>query len=634
MRRIIGCLALLSMGWGASASVFAATAAHWLGGVHFPAGSTGSLTLHDGHAYVLNGWTRGDGILVFDIRNPREPRFVKGLPAKGYLRPGLVRENQFYIPANMFSLMVVDVGDASQARIARNLSFNFPVGDMQCLAGAGNRLYQGGRGGGLRILDISEPGTPVIAAHYPRYGNLAGILAGDDGLLVLRPQRGETVVATVKDDLVTEHARIKTGRNPRLVGKALYDTTSRECIVRSLADPANPEIVTRLPGLVPLCPAGPNRLLARDASQTLVWLDVSNPLAPQTLRTVRLPENVSMGSVAWHDDRLVFVDRERISLRLLDVSTDIATELGEAFIMRNAGNLALGEDGVAFLSYVQGVNSTVFTVDASHNGPLSFHVRHTQPAASPSDTFTLHDTHRAAAVARHGKYLLTGDGLLDVSNPARPVTLHPLQRVAASISIRGNLAALAQGDRVAFVDLGRLPDYVVAGTYRPEEESAHLTDVALGDGIACLVNNAKGQARIEILDIGNPARPHLLGQCEVPMAIVAALSGNLLYVPGAKSGGLTIVDVADPARPRVVGTRDGLLDSSCYRVKVHGSRLFYTDSMRGIKVADLADPLHPVLLHTYYGDTTTSANYTDFVLRGNRLHGLRFSCLDVWQIED
>ncbi len=630
IRYALSMLALTTLLLGRPAGADPSSA--WQRAIHFPAGPADGLAARDGYVYALSGWTRGDAVLIFDVRDPAAPRFVHGFPGRGYVRGGAFKDSVYYLPAIYWSVMTIDVAEPERARLLRSLFFNFPVGDVASLAVDGDRLYVGGRGGGLRILDITNPETPLLVAHHPQFGFLNQIVAAD-GLLILRPQRGESILATVADDQVQEHGRIQLGGQIRLLGSALYETIRNEWIVRDLANPAEPEVSERIAGFSPIGLLAPDQMLAAGPDQTLTVFDVSNPLQPVRQRDIALPPGVTPGNAVIDNGTLVVSDRSRISLRLFDLSGDTARQTAERFIMRNAGNLALAADGHAFLSYAQGMDTTVFTLDlAGDEATADFAARLGQQVASRDDAYGVHDTHNAAAIARVGNYLLNGDGVLDISNPLQPQVVQPIRRVASEIAIRGHLAALAQSDRLTLLDVSKLPERVVLGEYRPEGEGVHLTGVALGEGLAFLVNHSRGLRQVEVLDIRDPANPQPLGRCEIPQGIVAALHENLLYVPASGSGGMTLVDVADPAAPKVLKTLPGLVDTGSYRIRVHEGKLYYTDSMRGIRVADLADPLNPVLIETHVGTTAHSASYTDFEIRDGKLYGLRYSHLDIWSV--
>jgi len=607
----------------------------WLHSYHFPHGSTGPLAVRDGYAYILNRWSRGDGILVFDTREPTRPRFVRGIPGRGYLMGCAFSGQYMYIPC-WFSLMVVDIGNPRQCNLVRNMSFGFPTADAGSAAVSGNRLFLGGRGGGLRILDISEPRSPVIAAYHPEYGNVGQLSASGD-LLVMRPRRGDAIVATVEGFSLEEQSRLKLGNRIRIVGSALYAADTRQTVIHDLRDPAKPATRAKLPGLSPIGLLAPGQMLAASREGKLVVLDVSAPLNPAKLREIRMPEGAKLGTPALYNSRLYTVNQGRARLRIFDLADGQARELGECSVMRNEGNVEIA-GGYAFLSYANGLSTTVLTVDLKQPGFVDCVGRVNQAPVTKANAFTVNDVFQASASKRIGQYLLTGNGLVDIADPLAPKVTHRLTRAAAAITVHGGLAYLAQRDRVTIADISKLPALTVLGEYRPEAEGVHITDVAVGDGVAYVVNNSREKPQVVVLDVSQPAQHKVLGHCDVPPSIVCALRGRYLYVPASRppgeAGGLVITDVSDPKAPAVVKTVGGLVNTSCYRIRVHKNHLYFTDSMRGIKVADLSDPLNPKLAGSYTGPEDVCCSYTDFEIAGDRLYGLRHSQLDVWRLAE
>ena len=633
-RNLSRCLILAAALLLATSDAHAASTT-WLHSYHFPHGSAGPLVVRDGYAYILNRWSRGDGILVFDTREPTRPRFVRGNAGRGYLMGCAFSGQYMYIPC-WFSLMVVDTGNPAQCSLIRNMSFGFPTADAGSVAVSENRLFLGGRGGGLRILDISEPRSPVIAAYHPGYGNVGQMSASGD-LLVMRPRRGDAIVATVEGFSLKEQARLKLGNRILIVGSALYAADTRQTVIHDLSDPAKPVIKTRLAGLSPVGMLTPGQMLAASREGRLKVLDVSAPLSPVTLREIEMPEGSKLGSAALGGGLLYTVDPGRVSLRIFDLSGDKARVLGESSIMRNEGNVEIG-DGYAFLSCANGLNTTVLTVDLKKPGFMDFVGRIDQAPVAKAGAFKVNDVFQASAFRRIGRYLLTGDGLVDIADPRSPKVTHKITRTAAAITVQGGLAYLAQRDRMTILDVSKLPTLTAVGEYRPEGAETHITDVALGDRVAYLVNRAREKPRMDVLDVSRPAHPELLGSCEVPPSIVCALEGRYLYVlaarPPGEEGGLVIVDVSNPKAPVVAKTIGGLVNTSSYRIRMHKNRLYFTDSMRGIKVADLSDPLNPKLVSTYTGPEDVCCSYTDFEIVDDRLYGQRHSQLDVWRLAE
>ncbi len=614
-----------------AAGLCGAESATWQDSYHFPSGSMGPLAVHKGYAYVMNRWTRGDGLMVFDARKPESFRFLRGIAGNGYLSAWTRSGDTLYITTG-FSLMVADISRPEECRIVRNLSFGFPAMDADVLAVSGNCLLMGGRSGGLRLFDIAEPLSPVLMAHYPEMRRVVR-LAADESLVAVQTHGQDSVLASREGFALTERARLKTRGDLRLQDGLLFDTDTRGTTLYDVRKPASPVAVTNLPGVKPVGRFGADRLLVLDAIGALAMIDLSVPGKPLLKGGIALPANVKPGAMAVDGKRLYLLDTERFSLRLFDLSDTAAREVGERWLMRNEGTVEL-TGSHALHCYTQNQEMKVLSLPLREPGAVDFT---SYVSLSLSNSLSVADVYRACAAKRIGHYLLAGDGLLDISRPEAPRVLKPATSAAADIAVEGGLAFLAQGDRLTILDISKLPEMKTVGVYRPGE-GGHITDVAVGRGIACVVNAAKSGTSIEVIDIGDPAKPSRLGSCAVPRAIACALSGHLLYVPGMRTGGepppLTIIDVGKPAAPVVAASVTGLSASSCYQAKIHDGRLYYTDSLHGIRVADLADPLAPKCVGNFIGPTDINCSYTDFEIADGKLYGQRYSRLDVWRLED
>ncbi len=608
-----------------------AESASWQASYHFPSGSMGPLAVHKGHAYVMNAWTRGDGVMVFDARKPGAFRFLRGIAGNGYLTAWARADDTLYI-ATRFSLMVADISRPEACRIVRNLSLGFPAMEADLLAVSGNCLLAGGRNGGLRLFDITDPLSPVLAAHLPEMGRLVGV-AADERLIAIQPQGKDAILATRDGFALTERARLKTRGALRLQDDLLFDTDTRGTTLYDVRDPAAPVALTNLAGIKPVGSFGAKRMLALQSGGKLAIINVAVPGKPVLKSGMALPADVMPGAMAVEGGRLFVLDNDRVSLRLFDVTDKVVREIGERWVMRNEGIVELAGSH-AIHCYTQNQEMKVLSLPLHETGVIDFT---SYVSLSLSNSLSVADVYRACAAKRIGDYLLADDGLLDIANPAKPRVLRAPVLPAADIAIEGGLAFLAQGDRLTIQDISKLPALKAVGAYRPGA-GAHITDVAVGKGFAYLVNAGKTNTVIEVVDIADPARPVRKGACTVPRAIVCALAGNLLYVPGMRVGDgpppLTIVDIRNPAAPVVAASVTGLGASSCYQVKIHDGRLYYTDSLHGIRVADLADPLAPKPAGSFTGPTDINCTYTDFEIADGKLYGQRYSSLDVWRLED
>jgi hypothetical protein len=95
---------------------------------------------------------------------------------------------------------------------------------------------------------------------------------------------------------------------------------------------------------------------------------------------------------------------------------------------------------------------------------------------------------------------------------------------------------------------------------------------------------------LEIYDIGDPARPRIVGLLELE-GIVADLvvDGSIAYLVGAQ-GWLRVVDVSDPAAPTEVRVIEGAGDGIC----LWGSHLYTAHVDTGVHIFDISSPTEPV----------------------------------------
>ncbi|PWB70560.1 hypothetical protein C3F09_08920 [candidate division GN15 bacterium] len=138
------------------------------------------------------------------------------------------------------------------------------------------------------------------------------------------------------------------------------------------------------------------------------------------------------------------------------------------------------------------------------------------------------------------------------------------------------------------------------------------------------VNDVAGQGNylyaacqygLQIIDISNTAQPTLVSQLYLPPGgfIGIAVQGGLSYL-AANAAGVAIIDVSDPANPHLLSWCD--TPGSASAVAVNGSYLYVTDAWAGLHVVDVADPEHPVIKGSYDtpGDARDIALFGEYVL--------------------
>jgi hypothetical protein len=186
---------------------------------------------------------------------------------------------------------------------------------------------------------------------------------------------------------------------------------------------------------------------------------------------------------------------------------------------------------------------------------------------------------KASTVAISDTLAFLGDGqaltILDVGDPVRPFcrSSTPMLNGVTGVQVRGDYA---------YVGIGSTP---------------------LGFGL-------------EIVDIRDPDNPAPKGLYNPSAVADLAIEGSVLYVITASS--LVVLDISNPTSPQPTSTY--ALNASA-TLQVAGNRLVVNKSgTYTLDIFDLADPLHPTKMSSYYQGTT---GWYGFSIAGSRAYLLR-----------
>ena len=141
-------------------------------------GTAYDVEVSGGWAYVSNN----DGVAIYDVRRPSQPRFVSLLEIGGVLRLYIVGST-LYAAAPEDGLLIFDIGDPANLRqigsYGRNVVDVLVHNDIAYL-----RIMNGGN---TEIVDVRDPAHPV---ELTRMWHIRGAAAGGSDLWVGDPARG------------------------------------------------------------------------------------------------------------------------------------------------------------------------------------------------------------------------------------------------------------------------------------------------------------------------------------------------------------------------------------------------------------------------------------------------------------
>lgn len=177
---------------------------------------------------------------------------------------------------------------------------------------------------------------------------------------------------------------------------------------------------------------------------------------------------------------------------------------------------------------------------------------------------------------------------------------HPHVGGAMDVAITGNLALLAAGDAgLQIIDIGAPHEPQLVGSL---DVGDSLNSVVARLEVAFLA----GDAGLHVIDVTDAEHPHAMSLFETQAPVRGvALSGDYAYL-ATSSAGLRIADVSDPSDPRALGSLEAR--GRTVAVAVSGNHAYIIETIteeyyRGtvLTAIDVSDPLSPRRVGSYEG---------------------------------
>jgi len=455
-------------------------------------------------------------------------------------------------------------------------------GVVMDVALAGEYAYVAAGGGGLRVVDVSDPTAPCEVNHYETPGSASGVAlvgeyayvaAGDGGLRVVNvsdptdPREVgyyETLGWAVGVALAGNYAYVAANSGGLRVVDVSYPTGPREVGYCEM-----PVIASGV------ALAGKYAYVAADYDGLRV-VDISDPAAPQEVGYCETPGRVSGVALAGE---YAYVVAEDYGLRVVDVSDPTAPR--EMSYYETPG-WAVGVALAGEYAYVASRSGGLRVMDISD--PTA--PREVNYYGTPGDA-------RRVTLAGEYAYVVAIDGglwVVDVSDPTAPLEVgyYEIPGRGFGVALAGEYAYVAAGS-------GGLRVVDISDPTVPREASYYETGGwALG---VTLVGNyayvAVNYGGLWIVDVSDPAAPREVGYYETPWkAQDVAVAGENAYV-ATYDYGLRIVDVSNSSAPREVGYYKTPGEIWVWGVAVAGEYAYVAAEDYGLRVVDISDPTAP-----------------------------------------
>lgn len=348
----------------------------------------------------------------------------------------------------------------------------------------------------------------------------------------------------------------------------------------------------------------------------LIAVDITDGAKPQQIGQLDLPPGIQTGGLAVQGT-MAYVAGGRAGLQIIDV--------GNPPRMRTVAVAALPNEARAVavsgtMVYVAGGYAGLLVVDVATAAEPRLVVEHPALVAEAID------------VADDRVYL-AGSGNLKVfsiSDPLSPwlVSSADMPGAAADVDVLGGVAYIAIGVTDAIVNgltssLGPIGGGLVAVDVSAAGLGRQLGAIdTIGDARAVQLSGdraylAGGDARrFDIIDVGNPAVPMLVGSLPLDGRVVDLhRSGHLVYVgvvvSGADNefGGVWVIDVSHPETPVPLGV---VYTDSVSAVFAQNQFVYVATDRHGLQIIDASTPAQPHVA----GQLDLPADLTDVEVTG------------------
>lgn len=479
------------------------------------------------------------GLYIFDISNPALPVKVGSYSTMNTVFSVTIVGNIAYIANGEGGLRLIDISDLT---LPTELSSQNIGGSAQNAAVDGSIAYVADDQA-LRIVDVSNPASPVELGSIPSLawsveivGHFAYVTGGGGGLQIIDVTNPETPTKIV------DYGRWQDPSLGVVVKENIAYVIGEDGRLR-LFDVSNPGSPTDL-GLYDMEGSAENITIVQniayiaDGGGGLRLIDVSDPIAPVEVGffdTLGSAEEIAInGNIAYVTDGGSFPGfvAGGGGIRLIDISNPVtASEIGYLDTSYMARDIEVVED----IAYVADWGVDLRLVDVSD-------------PANPTQLGSFDNVVHLAndlAVVGNVVYIAGGGGLrlVDVSNPKFPSEMDfliPSHNGPYNISFANDTAYLIDTLGLHLIDITNPAEIKEYGFY----QTTYLGRVAAYENIVYVFED---YGDLHIIDITDPTTPEEINSFETSSYSHLndlALVGNTAYIADGRDG-LRLISLAD-----------------------------------------------------------------------------------------
>jgi hypothetical protein len=438
-------------------------------------------------------------------------------------------------------------------------------------------------GGGLHILDVSDPAAPTEVAFLDTETSVGG----EGGAHALAMDGSNVYVADWANGLYV--INVSNPAVPVQIGSVQDLAAANELVI-----------------------AGDYAYVAGEAYLSVV--DISSPSAATNLGRIEMP-SLWLGSIAVNGDRAYIAGSNGGWLRVVDITNpSFPQQLGVYSIPGRVNRIIASADYVYALEGLEG------------SAVSGLHIVDVRDAMSPTQAGFYDTPGFALDLAVVGDRAYVADGgaglhILDISDPTAPALLGTYSGEARKVAVAGNYAYVVQrgtwggeqwvggGLRILDVSDPTTPQEVgfFANAYPPLESVTVAGNYAYVAEFRSTSAEQQVGGGLRILDVSDPAAPREVAYYQPLKRILQiVVRGNFAYVVDEERG-LRLLDVSNPSMPF---ERGFLQTSDTTRgVALDENFIYTTHSFFGLLVQRYNPPVPTALRMDSFGAPPSSPSY-------------------------
>ncbi|MHA1821821.1 MAG: hypothetical protein ACTSU2_06090 [Promethearchaeota archaeon] len=503
-----------------------------------------------------------EGLLAIDNSDPENPVLLDKIDTSGIPNDVFIGGNIAYVASN-WGLEMYDV--TNPKNIVALGKYSLTLGNAKNIVVKNYVAFIACVGGGIKILDISNPQSPSLISSINTIGDAYGVEVDGNVLYAASWDYGLRVY------------NITDLKSPQLLSQ--NPTTNRFAGVKTHGD--NLFICLR-------------DITSHTDSGIAVW-DIENPSNPTVSDTLVLGDYAYSLDI-WGD--FIFVAAGSAGVYMVNI-----TDTSNIFMLFNYNTTGSAKDIMVSGDYVY--------VADGNNGLLCM------PISIPFDPSETYDkigyislNGLAPDLAIEGDYIYVADDygleIFRITNPRNIALVKDVSGIGnpVSLDVEGNMAYIVSKMGGLFVI-----DIAAPFSAHKVAQLATFSDptrIRISGDYAYICDNTNG---FYIVNITDPFHPAVLGSYSAVKAEDLEVSGDIAYLIDYDSG-VHILNISNPSSINQISSYNG--EGNEFRVELDGDLLYIgTQGKNGVYVLNVTSPTAPSLLSKYQF--------------GSNLHGLAVS---------